>query len=149
METKTTKNRWTSNDRNNPNRSIPGQATQQSLQSEIVLHQIESRSRSHFRSTRVIRTPGIKYKHQTLGIVQLPDKGIKLLGLTWSTVFLYFQNTKFHASIQAAMATSYICSWVSFPIAIVVFWCTFFFSRTLPDFKTLVAEATSLFEGKW
>lgn len=88
--------------------------------------------------------PDIKCEHQTLGIVQLPDKGIKLVGLTWSTVFLYFQNTKFRASIEAAMATWYICSWVSFSITIVVF----FFFRTLPDFKTSVAEATCPFKGK-
>lgn len=78
--------------------------------------------------------------------MQLPDKGIKLVGLIWSTVFLYFQNTKFCASIQAAMATWYICSRVSFPVTIG--W-NFFFFRTLPNFKTLVAEATSLFKGKW
>lgn len=44
--------------------------------------------------------------------------------------------------IQAAMATWYICSRVSFSITI-GFSFFFFFPRTLPNFKTLVAEATS------
>lgn len=86
--------------------------------SQILVYQSESRSYFNFRNDEVIHMPAIKHKCQTLGIVQLPDKGIKLAGLIWSTVFLYFQNTKFCASIQAAMATWYICSWVSFPITI-------------------------------
>lgn len=131
----------------NPNRSIADRAAQKNLQSQIVLCWIDSRSYFHFRSAGVAHTPGIKRKHQTLGAVQLPDKGIKLVGLAWSTVSLYFQNTKFRASIPVAMATWYICSRVSFPITIS--WAfSFFPPRTLPNFKTLVAEATSPFKGK-
>lgn len=146
METKTTKNWWSSNDRNNPNRSIPDKATWKKPWSQILVCQTESRNYFHFRNDEVIHMPGIKHECQTLGIVQLLDKGVKLVGLIQSTGLSYFQNTKFCASIQAAMATWYICSWVSFPITI----CWDFSSELCPTSKLwLLRQHLSLKRSDW
>lgn len=58
---------------------------------------VRQRSCFYFRSDEVVHMPGIKHRCQTLGIVQLPDKGMKLVGLIWSTVFFIFSK---HSSVQ-------------------------------------------------
>lgn len=106
---------------------------------------VRQRSYFHFRSDEVIHMPGVKHRCQTLGIVQLPDKGMKLVGLIWSTPFFIFSKHQVLCKYSGCHGNMVhlFSSVISHHN-----WLGFFF-RTLPNFKTLVAEATSLFRGKW